>query len=53
MHFEAEGIHYVIESPLATYAKIATLIPASDASSSDILNDKFAKLTLNINKAAQ
>lgn len=53
MHFDAEGIHYVIESSLSTHAKITTLTPASDASSSNGLNDKFARLTLNIDKVAQ
>ncbi len=52
MHFEAEEIHYVIKFFLFIYVKITTLISALNASSLKDLNDKFARLTLNINKIA-
>ncbi len=50
MHFEAKEIHYVIKFFLFTYVKNTTLISALNASSLKDLNDKFARLTLNINK---
>ena len=52
MHFEAEEIHYVIKFFLFIYVKNTTLTSASDASSLKDLNDKFARLAININKIA-
>ena len=52
MHFEAKNIYYIIEKSLSKYVKITTLILALEISFLSDLNNKFARLTLNVNKIA-
>ena len=52
MHFKAKNIYYVIEKSLSKYVKITTFIFTLKTSFLNDFNNKFARLTLNVNKIA-
>ena len=53
MHFKAEEIYFMIEFFLFIYVKIAIFIFALNVSFLNDFNDKFARLTFNINKTTK
>ncbi len=53
MYFKVEEIYYVIKFFLFIYVKIAIFILALNASFLNDFNNKFAKLTFNINKTVK
>ena len=53
MHFKAKKIYYVIKFFLFIYVKIATFTFTLNVSFLNNLNNKFARLTFNINKTVK